>query len=210
MQKKSTTTKFAGVAPFGHVVGGCCCAREGSVCPLSCVLFESTKPLVAQGCVCFTLAWRVCGEWLCVERAISRYVLVVVVRKKLINKKIQGEVPSEHDGVAGVVAVVQKRGPSAPLIECCSRVGSPLLFKGVLASWLASRATHSGGSLYAPLARRVGREVTTGTPEGVLRNRCGFAPLCESQTAVRADRWERNQRPHRRILWKRTRYAGRV
>ena len=79
------------------------------------------------------------------ESAISRYMLVVVVRKKLTNKKIQGEVAPGNDFV--VVVVAQKRGPSAPLVACCSRVGSPLLFEGVLASFLTSRATRSEGSL---------------------------------------------------------------
>ena len=37
--------KFAGAVPFRHVSGGGCVAREGSVCPLSCVLFESKKHL---------------------------------------------------------------------------------------------------------------------------------------------------------------------
>ena len=79
-----------------------------------------------------------------VESAIARCMLVVVVRRKVKNKKFQGEVPPNHDdvgAVAVVVVVVQKRGPSAPLIACCSRAGSPLLFKGGLASCLASRAT---------------------------------------------------------------------
>ena len=43
-----------------------------------------------------------------------------------------------------VVVVAQERGPSAPSVACCSRVGSPLLFKGVFASLWLGECVESG------------------------------------------------------------------
>ena len=57
----------------------------------------------------------------------------------------------------------------------------------VLASFSGQGLPTRGGAHFTYLLarQRGGQEVTTGTPEEVLRDQCGFAPLCESQTAVR-------------------------